>query len=589
VTLFSSKSGSLYRRPPLADPPPIAGWPDGPPQVAERRAGLIRAWPRAAVLALAGTCVLAAASIVLLGSRLTFFNDEWYVLLLRPGLSASTLLEPHNGHLSAAPILIYKGLVAGFGLDDQVPFRITLAAVVLALGVLVFAFVRERAGDVLALIAAVIVLFLGPAWQDLLWSFQIGLVGSLAAGVATLLALERGTRRGDLLACGLLVVAIAFSNLGVSFIVAAAVAVSIRDRRSGLWVPALPALLFGLWWLAYGHSAQVGFSWENVARTPAYVLDAISAGLASLVGLSAGAGGDPQPYAYGRPLLVLAIVAIAFWVGRGGRPSRRVMPIAAAALSFWVLLGVSFIPNWREPETSRYQLISVTFLLLTFAELFRPVRLSRTALAAIAAVAAIAVGANLVALRDGYRLLRAESVIARADLAALDIGRGHVSPRFRLRHAIAGSPYLTGVYAGPYYRERDEHGSPAYSPAELAAAPPPAPRVADVVLGTAYGLRLAPIPAAAPRGTACRLIASRSGVGPQTLRLPPRGVSLANLGAAVAELRLRRFSTAFPVDLGRLAGGEEARLRIPVDSTARRWTLAVSGGAAVRVCALARG
>ena len=589
MRFFSSKSGSVYQPPPLAGRPPIAGWHESAPRVGERRGWLIRARARAAVLALAGACLLSAASIVLLGSRLTFFNDEWYVLLLRPGLSAGTLLEPHNGHLSAAPILIYKGLVAGFGLDDQIPFRITLAAVVTALGALVFAFVRERAGDLLALLAAALVIFLGPAWQDLLWSFQIGLVGSLAAGVATLLALERQTRRGDLLACLLLVVGIAFSNLGVAFIVAAAVAVLIRDRRSGLWVPALPALLFVLWLVAYGHSAQVGFSWENVARTPAYVLDAIAAGLASMTGLSAGAGGDPQPYAYGRPLLALLVIGTVLWIGRGARPSRRVLPIAAAALTFWVLLAVSFIPNWREPETSRYQLISVTFLLLILAELFRPVRLSRAALGAIAAAAAIAIAANLVALRDGYRLLRAESAIARADLGALDIGRGLIPPDFRLRHAIAGSPYLTGVYAGPYYRERDAHGSPAYTPAEIAAARGPAPRVADVVLGSAYGLRLAPTPATAARGTDCRVLAPGSPGGRGVLRLPRGGARLANLGTSAAELRLRRFSPAFPLHLGRLAAGAQARLSIPPDAAARPWTLAVSGGAPVRVCATARG
>src|SRR4051812_850375 len=119
-------------------------------------------------IVLGALCLGSAATIVVLGSKLTFFNDEWYVLLLRPGLSAHTVLEPHNGHLSAIPILVYKGFVAAFGLDAQVPFRIALAIVVVALGLVVFAYVRERCGDVLALLAAALLLFLGSAWQDLL-------------------------------------------------------------------------------------------------------------------------------------------------------------------------------------------------------------------------------------------------------------------------------------------------------------------------------------------------------------------------------------------------------------------------------------
>src|SRR3712207_4835742 len=56
-------------------------------------------------------CVICGASgltVVLLGTRLTFFNDDWYFLLQRPGLSAEAVLAPHNGHLSALAVLIYK-------------------------------------------------------------------------------------------------------------------------------------------------------------------------------------------------------------------------------------------------------------------------------------------------------------------------------------------------------------------------------------------------------------------------------------------------------------------------------------------------
>ena len=539
--------------------------------------------PRRAPLtlaALAALCLASALTLVVLGTRLTFFNDEWYVLLLRPGVSAHSLLDPHNGHLSLIPIAVYKALVAMFGLDQQLPFRVVLAAVVVALGVLVFVFVRERCGDLLGLLAAAVVLFLGSAWQDLLWSFQIGLVGSLATGVGVLLCLERETRRADLAACGLLVASIALSNLGVSFILAAAVAVLMRRRPRELWIPGVPAALFAAWWLGYGRDAETGFSLTNVGHTPAYVLDSIAAALSSLFGLSTQPNGGIDAYAWGRPLLLLATAAIAFWLLRGGRPSRGVLPIAAAALSWWVLLGVDFIPNWREPDTSRYQLISGTFLILLAAEAFRPVRLRPPALAAISAVTLVCIGANIGALKDGYDFFRTESTIAKANLGALEIGRGHIKPKFRLLQPIARSIYLTGVFAGPYYRESEAHGSPAYSEAEIAAAPGGDRSAADVVLASGYNLRLQPLAAGSvPPSAGCRRV--DGAWQPAVAQVPRGGAVLTNLSPVAAEIRLRRYADDFPADLGVLAARSSARLAIPLDSASQSWELQISGAADV--------
>ena len=134
-------------------------------------AAAVPAWPLLGLI-----CGASAVTVVLLGTRLTFFNDDWYFLLQRPNLTADSVFAAHNGHLSALAVLVYKGLVGLFGLDAQLPFRLVLAATVAALGILVFLLVSERAGRALGLIAATIVVFLGPAWEDLLWSFQIGLI-----------------------------------------------------------------------------------------------------------------------------------------------------------------------------------------------------------------------------------------------------------------------------------------------------------------------------------------------------------------------------------------------------------------------------
>ena len=86
---------------------------------------------------------------------------------------------------------------------------------------------ERRVGSWLALYAAVLVLFLGPAFEVLLWPFEITFVGPILFGLATLLALEREDRAGDLAGCIFLTLALGFSSLGVPFIVGAAVAVFI--------------------------------------------------------------------------------------------------------------------------------------------------------------------------------------------------------------------------------------------------------------------------------------------------------------------------------------------------------------------------
>src|SRR5205085_1447007 len=116
---------------------------------------------------------------------------------------------------------------------------------------LLFAWLRARAGAWPALGAVVLVLFCGAAWEDLLWAFQVGFFGSMAAGLGMLLALRRETVGGDRLACLLLVVAICFSSLGLPFVFAAAVelATSPRPWRRRLYVVAVPFVLYALWWV----------------------------------------------------------------------------------------------------------------------------------------------------------------------------------------------------------------------------------------------------------------------------------------------------------------------------------------------------
>src|SRR5215203_2684393 len=210
-----------------------------------------------AVLCLGAAVACSGTYLLILQSHLTFWADDWTFLLDRRGFSVSVFLDPHNDHIALIPVSIYKALLALFGMDSAMPFAIVSTLVFLLSAVLLFVYMRRRVGDWLALLGSILILFLGAGWVDLLWSFQIGFSGAIAAGLGALLALDRDNRKGDMVACALLVVATSFSELGIPFAIGALVSVALgpSPRISRLYVPFVSFAFYGLWYLGWGHTA----------------------------------------------------------------------------------------------------------------------------------------------------------------------------------------------------------------------------------------------------------------------------------------------------------------------------------------------
>lgn len=126
--------------------------------------------PRAVLAVL---CVAAFALIVILSTRLSFFNDDWYFLLQRPGAESrgglDALLAPHNGNPVVVLAAAFKILVAVFGMHAVWPFRAISGVSWAALGAVLYAYARPRVGPLVALLATGVVLFLGPAWEAMLF------------------------------------------------------------------------------------------------------------------------------------------------------------------------------------------------------------------------------------------------------------------------------------------------------------------------------------------------------------------------------------------------------------------------------------
>jgi hypothetical protein len=539
---------------------------------------------------------LAGASgclLVYLGSKLTFLLDDWEFLLYRRGFDADTILDPHGEHIVAAPILIYKALLATVGMGSALPFRIVSTALFLLSAILLFAYLKDAVGQWLALAATAIVLFLGAAWEDLLWSFQIVYFGSVAAGLGALLALRRGGRRSDPIATALLVVSMLFSSLGLSFAIGAAVEVMLRpDRWRRLYIFAVPLAVYALWWLGWGHTAESNLSIINMGKTPLYVLNGFASSIASASGLANHAVIGGNRLVWVRPIAVALIFLAAWRLHRLGRVPAWFWVTLAVGGSFWILAGLNQMPG-REPDASRYQYLGVVFLFLVAGELLRAerergLRLNyRPLAAAVAVVVAASLISNVQNLVSAWdHTYRPISQLEKADLGALEIAEGTVEPAFVLSEDLADTGFVH-VEADRYLSAVEAFGSPAYDPAEIAESPSFARFAADKVLFGALRMGLAPVLGKPEAG--CVEVPS-DGIASTLLTVPPGRITLEAGAKPIDEIRLARFATGeFPILIEGLVPGEAAELVIPRDRAAAPWKLQLETAGTAIVCGLSGG
>jgi hypothetical protein len=552
--------------------------------VETRAGGPALAWLRRnpAIVCLAAAVFASGAILIALGSHIILNGDEWNLVLERQGWTAGSLLDPHQGHLVLALVVIYKVLLAAFGMASPLPFHVVSTIVYLLAAVLLFAYVRTRVGDWPALFGSGVILFLGASAVDLLSPFQMFFSGAIASGLGALLALERDDRRWDLAACALLVVSTSFSELGIAFSLGALVRIALGERpwQPRLYVPLVPMVLYWLWWLGWGHAGASYASLHNVATAPSYVFDAVGTALGALLGIVS--AGDQVPTAVGQPwapaLLVVGL-ALSIWaLLRRGTVPRGLWPVLAIGLGFWVFAAINQNPL-RAPDNARYLYPSAVFILLIAAELLRGVRIGGRAILAAAVVAVLAIGANLAFLSDAYKLFwKPGSELTRADLRALEIG-GRLKPSFVITRDVSAAPFFE-LKASTYLEAVRAWGSPAYTESELASAPENARAQADTVLGAMFDLKLTPV---ASVSGPCKTVRTSPDAWTQA-RVGPGEIGLRKADGGAAQVALGRFSEELPIKAGTLAPGDEASLKIPMDRSSRPWRLGVKGHGAITMC-----
>jgi hypothetical protein len=557
------------------------------------------AMPRWSIVGVFGALLLALLFILWVGRGEIFLGDEWDFLVNRRGVNADAWLKPINEHLMVFPVAVFKLLFVTVGANDVGPYRAGVALAHVAVVGLVFIMARRRVGWVIAALLTAPILIFGPGFDVLLFPINLGFAGSLVGGLGMLVALDRGTRRGDVAAGALLLLSLGSSSLGICFAVGLGVELLWRRDRRRAWIFLAPIVLYGIWYLNYNlHPIRTGPL--EPGQAPEFAFHHVAASLSALVGLPLGV--ETQRYGYHRVIELLAycgvLAAIYLFVRRVTRRglfTARVAMVVTALIAFYALTGVAraYSGDWY---ASRYVYPAAVLIVVLIAELTRGVTLSRRALhVAIAAALCIAILNAHWLYQDGSGR-RDDTQTFAAELGALDLARQHVP-----RNLLIDAKRVPWLRAGAYFEATDALGSPALSRAELIGARGRYRSAADEML-VRVALEISPFertpdrPAlrrvlrgsggryARPRG---RCIALTPPHRPVTaiLTVPPQGLAIAASGSRPVSVSLRQLGPNFPSPVATVSESSGAQLVTTYPDRVRRpWIAAVTGAEPFRLC-----
>ena len=541
-----------------------------------------RALPAARIALLAA---MAASALLLLrlGRGISFTEDDvyYYARLVNRGLevvhydhlSVGYLLAPHNEHLQLVGRLIYEGLLSTAGTHYGWFRLVAVGGVLLCIG-LFFELARLRVGPWVALGASVLLLFGGYAWEVLLWPFDLHTTCALAAGLGALLCLERSGRRREAAACGLLVLSIGSIELGLAFVAAVAALLLTARRFRSLWIPAVPALLYGCWYVWSRQFHQFYFAHVtnpiDVARSIGEASGAVIGSLLSLNPLT----GTGYPFVVGDagwPVLSLLLLAALLLQIRRGPTRPFLWATITLVLTYWLLIGVS----GRPPDSSRYIFAGSVAVLLLGAEALHARRLSPLILGVLALALAAALPKNINVLRSGRNAKLGETGVARVEAGAMQlVSEGNpdfVPARDPVVISKAGMSVLgLAISLGDYRLGAARVGPYGYPADQLAQLAPAQRDLADAVMARAGGLRAGPAPAG---GTGpCSRRTPPPGQDSVAFPIPPRGVVLGASSATPVLVSARLFGpTGVPVWLP-LQRPNRIVLAPSVSGAPRLWT-----------------
>jgi len=413
--------------------------------------------PHARLITIA-MAVAAGAGILWLARAYTFYFDEWDFILSAPDSSWSWYLQPHNEHPSVIFKLLYSALLNTVGMRSYWPYMLVLMAVHLASALLLFELVRRRAGDLIGIACAAALLVLGAGWENLLWAFQIGFVGSVACGLGMLLALQAPpTTRRLFAAAVLLAASLMFSSIGLFFGVVAAGALALTPgrRRDLAWfVPV--GLALAAWYVSFGRSGAITIPppvATNLLVLPAYIAWGLAGSAGGIVGVSGLA-------AVAVLILALGAVAFAWW---HSRPDALALGVTAGLLAFYLVTGINRAQlGYDQSASGRYVYVGAVFWLILLADAARLLPWRETWRPLLAACLFLACFSSSVLLFEFAVAKGVQMQREMADLQALSAERLDpcLDPGAEVDPLV-----MPQVKSLPlYYRAVDRYGDPADPP-----------------------------------------------------------------------------------------------------------------------------
>jgi hypothetical protein len=539
-------------------------------------------------LALASLLTVEALILLYYGRGLTFYYDEWEFILRDYGGGLHMLFLPHVGNLSVFPIINYKILFHLAGLNHYAVYRIEVIVLHLLGAALIFALSARRIGRVPALLATALILFLGAAWEDLLWAFQVGYMLSIVCGLATWLVLEREDRRGDVAAMLCLTIAIGSSSLGIALTAGIAAELAWRRQWSRGFVVLVPAVLYLVWYLDYGTSQVTA---ESIRLAPGYAEDLAAAAFGGLVG---------RALEWGRPLALLGFLALLVRLARPGSISPRLAGLVTAAVALWILTGLAR-STIGAPESSRYIYLGAVIVVLIGVELLAGKTIGARAVGTATLLVLLCAWTGLTVMRSGAQGLWETSKTVTAELGALQLASAYAPPNYqpdpRQAPPVTAGPYLHVV--------RSIGSSPADTPAQIVAAIPSAKAAADSVLLALETPKLVPTtrPDYSLAVSAPQLVAftsatqtrhagcihlSPSSHSPMTavIALPHDGIVIDDHGLAPVAMSLRRFGETFTATSDKVPASGSMAISMPPDSDSSNipWLLQLTSSSSLAIC-----
>lgn len=340
--------------------------------------------------------VASFAAILWIGRDQWFFGDDWAILAPH---NDGALLTPHMGHWNLVPALVFPLVRNWLGLGSYLPFLALAVVMHLAVAHLVWRILRRiGVNEWVAALLSVFVMMLGAAAENLLWAFQFGFMGAIAAALTVVVLMDRQalTWQATVAAVACSVLAPMFSGTAIPVLAAAAIVGWIRHGFLCTAVLFAPTLVTYLSWF---------FLVARQYPTPNAGLGSVAdVGMVVLFAAAMYAGGLGRAFPFIALGVVPAVVAVAWFVATVRRGMlTKAAPAYALAIGSVVFVALTAYSRasfgLSAAAAQRYAYVTIVLLVPAFGLMLTwVVRRGKRFSAAVMVFLALMVATNIVTL-----------------------------------------------------------------------------------------------------------------------------------------------------------------------------------------------